>query len=79
MPDHNIVFFHFEKNILGPPTDRQNFLPGQRIAESGRHRKPELRLPHDDIAENCTLEYGREPAADGFDFRKFRHGNKVAV
>ena len=73
MHDEHVARGQIGKEIFGAAAEAGHRLAFQPLGEILRQRPAQIAAAHFDLDEALALHGGLEPAAYGFDFRKFRH------
>ncbi len=73
MDDEHAAIIEMHQDVLGAPGDALDPLALDLRLEAGRQWNPQIRPVEIEPRNAAPLHVHREAAADGFDFRKFRH------
>ena len=57
-----------DQQVLGPPLDADDALPGQAYVEVLGYRPAQARVSHHHAADTLAYQMGRNPAPGSFDF-----------
>src|SRR5690606_20872321 len=79
MADQRRVSFELRQNIFGAPTDRLDPRSRQAFGETRGKGKAQILAAQRDARKTVADQCVGKTAANGFDFRQFRHGATVAL